>query len=138
MNVVRILPMNHDGVEDFVGKTIEEVQKEFFCKTMIEEKGWYRYQTSGLDAKDGDLVLFQMDSQIIASALFKQRLPINDEEWKGALLFHCHSIRIFKPITKEELPSYIQDFKRFGDTKYSFTLDDEMYNRLLKRINAGL
>ena len=37
MNTVRILPMNHE-TEDFVGKTIDEIQKEFFCKTLIEEK----------------------------------------------------------------------------------------------------
>ena len=97
MNTVRILPMNHE-TEDFVGKTIDEIQKEFFCKTLIEEKGWYRYKTHGLRAIEGDLVLFQMDSQIIASALFRDCLPMFDDGWNGSLLFQCHSIKIFKPI----------------------------------------
>lgn len=137
MNTVRILPMNHE-TEDFVGKTIDEIQKEFFCKTLIEEKGWYRYKTHGLRAIEGDLVLFQMDSQIIASALFRDCLPMFDDGWNGSLLFHCHSIKIFKPINDKEILNYIPDFKRFGDYKTLFELDDEHYHNLLGRLNEGL
>ena len=138
MNTVRILPMNHQE-EDFVGKTIEEIQKEFFCKTMLEEKGWYNFRTSGLVAEDGDLVLFQMDSQIIASAAFKDCFhTAGDNEWRGSLVFHCNSIKIFKPISSNELKEYIPDFVRFNDCKPSLELTDEQYNKLIERINIGL
>ena len=62
METVRILPMSHEDPE-FVGKTIEEIQKEYFCKTLIQEKGWYYYREKGLESDIEDLVLFQMDNQ---------------------------------------------------------------------------
>ena len=138
MKTVRILPMNHEN-ETFVGKTIEEVQKGFFCKTLIENKGWYYYGVSGLKAEAGDLVLFQMDNQIIASALYKEQLPVyGDKDSNGAILFYCYSIKIFKPIFGDELVNYIKEFKRFGDTKYLFTLDEDDYQKLLDRLSIGL
>lgn len=142
MKTVRILPMNHEL--EFNNKNIEEVQNEFFLGSLKNgykdiPKGVYYYRTKGLSSKDGDLILFQMDNQIIASAIFQDSIPFerifNDIKYNGELWVHQDTIKIFNPISNDELQELIPDFKRFGDTKYCFDLTDEEYNILVDRTN---
>ena len=65
---IRIIPMSMED-STFVGKSIKEVQDDYFNDYLINvEKGWYFYAKSGLNANEGDLLLFQMSNSIIASA----------------------------------------------------------------------
>ena len=59
---IRIILMSFEDLK-FIGKDINYVQKQFFMKDLIEvSKGWYYYGKSGLDANEGDLLLFQMNN----------------------------------------------------------------------------
>ena len=103
-NSVRIIPMSLEN-EEFVGKTVEQVQNEFFLDTLpIKESGWYYYDKSGLNSVQGDLLLFQMDNSIIASAIYKDTISFDkraNAENGGVISVYTDSIKIFKPITKE-------------------------------------
>ena len=136
METVRILPMSHVD-PDFIGKTIEEVQRDFFEGSLKEEHGVYRCLTSGLNAEDGDLVLFQMDNQIIASAIFERNIanPNPVDEYKRHLWFYVDTIKTFNPITKDELKEYIDELKKLSEVKYDFKLTDEQYDKLIERMN---
>ena len=115
---VRILPMSFED-EEFKGHDINYVQNVFFKKTLIENKGYYEYQTTGIEAKSGDLVLFQLDNQIIASAIYEDILRykvVSKDGNKGSYKFDTKTIKIFKPISKEELSSIIPDFVSFNQT----------------------
>ena len=135
MKTVRILPMSHEDPE-FVGKTIEEVQRGFFEGTLKEECGVYRCLTSGLTAEDGNLVLFQMDNQIIASAIFERNIPNPNpvDGYKRHLWFYVDTIKTFNLITKDELKEYIPELKKLSEVKYVFKLTDEQYNKLIERM----
>ena len=134
--------MNHEI--EFKEKTIEEVQEDFFMGELEYGSenipaGVYYYRVSGLNSELGDLVLFQMDNQIIASAVFEASKPkkriIDGIQYNGEFWFDQDTINIFKPISSEELQNYIPEFSRFGDTKYDFELADEYYEKLLERLN---
>ena len=136
MKTVRILPMN--GELEFPGKTIEEIQKDFFMKELIERKGVYGYRTKGMESEYGDLVLFQMDNQIIASALFERcvQYPVQtDPNHKGDYWFDPDTIKVFKPISLDELKDYIDELKRFGDVKFDFKITDDQNDSLNKRMD---
>lgn len=137
MKTVRILPMSHEDSE-FVGKTIEEVQRDFFEGTLKEVHGVYRCLNSGLNAEDGDLVLFQMDNQVISSAIFERNIPNHNpvDEYKRHLWFYAETIKSFNPITKNELKEYIPELKKLSEVKYDFKLTDEQYSRLMERMNV--
>lgn len=65
---IRIMPMSFLDFE-FIGKDINYAQEHFFMKDLIEvNKGWYYYGKSGLDANEGNLLLFQMNNSVIVSA----------------------------------------------------------------------
>lgn len=125
-NSVRIIPMSLEN-EEFVGKTVEQVQNEFFLETLpIKESGWYYYDKSGLNSVQGDLLLFQMDNSIIASAIYKDTISFDkraNAENGGVISVYTDSIKIFKPITKEELKTYIKSFNGFTQTKQIFDID---------------
>lgn len=134
---VRILPMSHKD-EEFIGKSIEEIQNDYFLKSLINEyKGYYEYQVSGIEAKEGDLILFQMDNQIIASALYLDilRYKVRSKEGnKGAYKFDTKSIKTFTPITKEELHKLIPEFESFNQVKQQFDIRGFDYGKLFERI----
>lgn len=118
---IRIVPMSmHDSI--FEGKDIEEIQNWYFKDHLVNlEKGWYWYAKSGLNSNEGDLLLFQMQNKIIASAYLKQVLvfkKMTEDGCKGALL--VDNVKIFKPIEKEELSTLISDFKSFNQSKQNF------------------
>lgn len=135
---LRILPMSNLDKE-FAGKTISEIQEDFF-ENHLKNNEEYLYQKNGLDAEDGDLVLFQMESQIIAMAKVKNVIPFEEPTKEdgnyGAIMFKGDTVRTFKPIDAEELKKYIPEFKRFSQVKYRFKLDEVKLNELLDRMEV--
>jgi hypothetical protein len=123
---VRILPMSTDEPE-FVGKTHEEVQSQFFLsKLPSRQEGRYFYRTKGLLAEPGTVVLFQYKKRIIASAVFKGREPIVEpkDQIHGALRFDVDSIRVFDPVGPEVLGDlWPEEFKRFGNVMAQLNAD---------------
>lgn len=141
MKTVRILPVDHND-NDFKDMSFEEIQKEFFGKELKVNKGIYWYKSAGLISEEGDLVLFQLDNKILASAIYQNSIPFkreyNGTMFNGELWFDPDSIKIFKPITSDELSEIINEFKRFGDAKYYFKLSDEQYEKLIKRMEEQI
>jgi hypothetical protein len=135
---IRILPMSFNN-EEFVGKTIEEVQLDYFGESLVKDnKYWYNYSKQGLTAKEGDLLLFQMDNRIIASGIYSDilRFKKTDEYGNhGAIKLKKDSIRIFKPITKDELSTIISGFKSFRQVKYIFNIINVDMDKLESRMN---
>lgn len=136
---VRIIPMNHD--KEFAGRTIENIQNDFFLgeEMPLSANGNCRcyHDTYGLQEVDeGDLLIFQMDASIIASAELSG-IPIksDDPNYKAEYLLKKDSIKVFYPILENELKEHCPGFPRFGQGKLKLTdygLDVEW---LLKRIN---
>ena len=134
---IRIVPMSmYDSI--FVGKSIEEIQNWYFKDHLVNfEKGWYWYAKSGLNSSEGDLLLFQMQNQIIASAYLKQVLTfkkMTEDGCKGALL--VDDVKVFKPIDKEELSTLINDFKSFNQAKQDFDSKNIDMDKLYKRLQG--
>jgi hypothetical protein len=134
---VRILPMSI--VEDeFVGWTIEDVQKEFFIED-LPEHGIYKYHKSGLVADYGTRILFQFQNFIIASAILegveRYDKPIKDGNGKyyhGQFNFDRNSITIFTPVSLQEIQKHWPIVKRFCQVKQS--LDERYYPEFRKTL----
>ena len=152
MKRVRILPMSHLDDQDFKNMSIEEVQNNFFMHDLkiirefdnvIIPRGTYLFKSAGINSDDGDLILFQMDGMIIASAIYQlsitypatRRKVIDGVTYKGEIFFYEDTIKIFEPITLDEMIEIIPEFKGFKQSKYDFNLTDEQYCLLEKRIN---
>ena len=124
---IRIVPMSMN--EDiFIGKSIVEIQEEFFMDYLInEEKNWYGFAKSGLNASEGDLLLFQFDNKVIASAILDSVIRYKKEtEYgaNGAYVLKKGSIKVFKPIERDELKIYIPGFEAFNQAKQQFKIED--------------
>ena len=122
---VRIIPMSIYNSE-FEGKTINQIQKEFFDDYLTYEgKGWYYYGRKGMEANKGDLLLFQMKNSIIASAklndIIRFKKPTIDGNL-GVYILSKNTIKSFRPITKNELSKLICGFKNFNQTKQKFSI----------------
>lgn len=130
---IRILPMSQNDAE-FKNKTIYQVQ-DFFTQDLVKT-GKYYFLNSGINAKKGDLVLFQMFGKIIASAKYidieRYKEPL--EESKGCFIFDKSSIQIFKPITLEELREIDPTFKSFNQSKTQIELNKEQLQLLNERM----
>ena len=135
---IRIIPMSFEDPE-FIGKDINYVQKQFFMKDLIEvSKGWYYYGKSGLDANEGDLLLFQMNNSIIASAFLDDIIQFSKptiDGNNGACIINRKSLKIFKPIDKAELRKLIPTFTEFGRTKQKFREEEVELKLLNERMN---
>lgn len=134
---IRIIPMSIYNSE-FEGKTINQIQKEFFDDYLIYEgKGWYYYGRKGMEANKGDLLLFQMKNSIIASAklndIIRFKKPTIDGNL-GVYILSKNTIKSFKPITKKELSELIIGFKTFSQIKQKFYISDVS----LKLLNARM
>ena len=134
---VRILPMLQTE-ETFVGKTIREIQVDIFMNTFIErgvgkQNGWYWYENYGLDANEGDLILFQMENTIIASGIFFMNLP-----YSKSFIIDVSTVKIFKPITKEELSIIIPSFKGFNQVKWSYDVREVNMELLEQRMSVPI
>ena len=136
---IRIIPMSNDDAT-FVGKSIEEVQKDFFEGSLVtEEKGWYYYAQTGLEALEGDLLLFQMNNSTIASGTLDTVInfskPTIDGNY-GAYVLKVNTIKTFKPISKEELKEMIKKFDSFNQTKQKFNSKEVDLKKLNERMNT--
>ena len=135
---IRLIPMSMEDTT-FVGKNIEQIQTDFFKGSLItEEKGWYYYAKTGLDAKEGDLLLFQIQNSIIASAtldyVLKFKKPTSDGNC-GTFVLKIDTIKTFKPISKDEMKEIIKGFNSFNQTKAKFNIKEVDMEKLNLRIN---
>lgn len=127
---IRILPMDHNNSE-FINKEIKQIQNDYFMNTLpIDEKCLYYYEKKGLNAKDGDLILFQMDNNIIASAIYDF-----DTKIKPAFFVEKDSIKVFKPITYDELSKIINDLYKFGRVKSCYDISNVDMEQLNARMD---
>lgn len=127
---IRLLPMSQD---EFENKTINEIQNEYFLDSLINNQdGRYHYPKVGMTTTNGSLILFQYCGHIIASAElitiedYKDR-PV-DSYYTKAYVFDKNSIRVFEPITKEELSSIVDTFTSFNQSKQ--VIDYKYYNEI--------
>ena len=136
---IRIMPMSFFFFY-FIGKDLNYVQEHFFMKDLIEvNKGWYYYGKSGLDANEGDLLLFQMNNSIIASAFLDDIIQFSKptiDGNNGAYIINRKSLKIFKPFDKTELRKLIPTFTEFGRTKQKFREEEVELKLLNERMNA--
>ena len=110
---IRILPMSKKEFCSYTipnqVATIEEIQKNFFIKSLKENKEKvYKFKKVYLKTTKNSLVLFQYDNQLIASALYKgvNIFKEDSEDFKngyfGSYIFDKDSIKIFSPISNKE------------------------------------
>jgi hypothetical protein len=103
-------------------------QTEYFLNRLVNaNRGHYLFISTGIDAPQGSLLLFQFDSQIIASAILKdiERNKNSADDYKGAYVVDTASIKIFEPIGFEELYAIDSTLKRFNQVKQ--TLDSRKF-----------
>ena len=67
---IRIYPMS-SKLAGFVDREIADVQRRLFLRDLPKSNGRWPYQSAGLSAPPGSLVLFQFRARIIASAIFR-------------------------------------------------------------------
>lgn len=100
---VRIVPMEY-GEE-----TIEEVQEEFFENRLPKKDKKYNCYGNGIMADEDDLLLFQYDNHIVASAIYidcNKTVGEEAKEFKNHILIELGTIKTFKPISQDELNNY--------------------------------
>lgn len=130
---IRILPMS-DKIPGFRHRSIEEVQAECFQKGLPARKGRYRYQTIGLNADPGTVVLFQFKARIIASGVF-----LRDEKFAkprrgfgGLMHFDPKSFRTFDPLDVQAMRNVWPNFRAFGHVKQF--LNPTLYPQFKRRL----
>ena len=131
---VRLFPMSLDD-ETMKGKTIEQIQKDFFIDYLKNGDGSYRFK-KGLNAIKGDLILFQFEGRIIASAMLKSIVKydyIDSEGHRGEYLFLNDTIRIFRPIDAKEFKKFSSDFNGFNQSMQFVNVEN--FKLLIDRIN---
>lgn len=109
---IRIILMSNDN-DEFKNKTISEIQNEYFNQYLKKEHKYY-YGKKGINALEGDLLLFEMQNKIIASAVLNNVYCYSEEFNGNKGSFDLKNICIFKPIEKEELKELINGFTSFG------------------------
>lgn len=115
---VRLLPMS-DYDEDVAGLETKDVQRQLFMRD-IRRDGRYQFREQGLDAEPGTVVLFQLRSSVVASAVFErpEKYPAPIGEYTGVFHFKPETVRVFQPIGADQLRAiWPTSFKNFGRTK---------------------
>lgn len=131
---VRLVPMSKQD-PDMKGKTILEIQKTFFENHLKNNSGFYKFKKE-IKAKNGDLFLFQFDSQIIASAkLEKVENKSYANGYKGKYLFKTDTIKVFNPIDLNEFKKYTKDFKEFNQSPQKITITN--LSKFIERTNLN-
>lgn len=133
---IRLLPMS--SKYEFPDMEYKEIQESFFLNTLIHEKeGHYNFRSKGITTPSGTLILFQIDNAVIASAklvkIVKHDKPI-DGIYNGAYVFDLNSIRVFEPITDEEIRKIDQKFNNFSQAKQK--LDSNKYEEIMALIDS--
>lgn len=103
----------------FVDRDISDVQRRLFLRDLPKSKGRWPYQSNGLNALPGSLVLFQFRARIIASAIFLQdeRFARPRRGHAGFLHFDPKSIQVFDPLDVESMRKVWPSFRAFGHVK---------------------
>lgn len=138
MKNIRIIPMNHE--KEFKDRTIDDIQQNFFLGNEMELSNGGNCRcysdTNGLqNVEEGDLLLFQMDAQIIASAELFAIIKSNEQNYSAEYLLKKDSIKTFEPITFEELKEHCPNINRFGQGKTDLIERNIDVNWLINRIN---
>jgi hypothetical protein len=132
---IRILPMSSQ-LKGFRGRSVEDVQQKFFLKELPlpPRNGRFRYPTSGLSAEPDTVVLFQYEGRIIASAVLErhERFDRPEDGYRGALWFDAKSIRVFRPVDRDEIRAIWPEFINFGHVKQY--LDPKKYRAFVKQL----
>jgi hypothetical protein len=130
---VRILPMS-SKIDGFRSRSIEDVQKEVFLRGLPTRGGRYRYQSTGLNADPGTVVLFQFRARIIASAVFlrDERFDRPIRGHSGAIHFDPRSFRTFDPLDVQAMRRVWPAFQRFGHVKQ--WLNPTLYSTFKRRL----
>lgn len=121
---VRILTMSYDDPE-FKAKgwtNRELVQDNYFLQKLATNEGIFQFPTKGLDDSGGTVVLFQLESRIIASAVLAGRKELYPEprideyggKYKGEYRFLPDSITVFDPVDAKTMKSIWPNFRRFA------------------------
>jgi hypothetical protein len=137
---VRILPMDSKETPGFVGRTIEEIQQQFFLHELARPQkpaGRFCYRKSGLRAEPGTVVLFQYSGKIIASAVLKnverfEATQIGGHE--GAYYFDVNSIKVFDPVSPAVVSKVWPQVTRLGQAKWS--LDPKRYAAFERKLTG--
>jgi hypothetical protein len=108
-----------DRLDGFRGRSIEDVQRNVFLRGLPRMNGRYRYQSSGLNARAGTIVLFQFRARVIASAVF-----VRDEKFDqpvgghaGVIHFEPDSFRVFDAVDADAMRKAWPWFRKFGHVK---------------------
>ncbi len=133
---IRIIPMNKSI--EFKNKPVEAVQQEFFIDELINGNNClYLFRNTGINCAQNALLLFQYNNSIIACARLKGITRYENPKdgiYKGALALEKKSIRVFNPITADELHAVDSEFKKFSQVKQSLNVD--CFPRLLTLISS--
>lgn len=108
-----------DHLPGFAGRSIEQVQREFFLGRLSRANGRFRYPKSGLDTERDAIVLFQFKARIIALARFvrDEKFDRPTDGFAGVMHFEVASIRTFEPWTAADLRAVWPGFRAFGHVK---------------------
>jgi hypothetical protein len=119
----------------FRGRSIEDVQRRLFLRDLpVKCNGRWSYQSSGLNAVAGTVVLFQFRARVIASAVF-----LRDEKFDrprrgsaGVLHFDPKSFRTFAPLDVAAMRQVWPSFRAFGHVKQY--LNPTVYPKFRRRL----
>lgn len=133
---IRLLPMSSKF--EFPDMMHKEIQENFFLGALVNEKdGYYNFRSSGINTPSGTLILFQINNAVIASAklikIVRYEKPL-DGIYNGAYVFDTDTIRVFEPITSEEIRKIDGKFNNFSQVKQK--LDSNKYDEIMALINS--
>ncbi|NRY40091.1 hypothetical protein [Clostridium beijerinckii] len=95
---MQIVPMSSDD-EEFKGKSVEEVQSDYFLGKLKESGIYYFNQGISATASSNILLLFQFKKKIIAIALLEK---VEKDNVSSRMYVLPDSIRAIKPVTEAE------------------------------------
>jgi len=136
VNNIKLLPMSKNMFHDW---NYVEIQELFLLDELINNNGYLKYAKKGMNASKGTLVLFQFDNLVIGSARLLDVVKYDesmDRLYKGAFVFDTSSIKVFDPITTDELQAVDNSFKKFSQFKQ--TIDPIYYEELMALIQLKL
>lgn len=131
---IRIIPMSK---KEFKGSKIPNVQKDYFLNDLPKKQdGYFHCYKRAIVTTVNSLLLFQYDKCIIASGIYKGIDNYKDHPIEGkyhkAIIIDKDNIKVFDPITVEELMSIVKGFKPNWQTKVR--IDYKYFDEIKKLI----
>lgn len=115
---IRIIPMSKAELgDDCDFNNFVDVQTKYFLDTLANKQNGRFYRKQGINSVPGSLFLFQYENEIIASAIFQKDVVEPSGEYSGYYLFDKESIKVFEPITSDEMRAVVVGFKGFSQSK---------------------